>query len=75
MNLYLVNSLFHGYSCFVFDSTRNKAKYIVSREFDDEYIDMRCFTLVKGLDVPAMIVTCSDDDGYDIVKSFGYEYT
>ena len=47
----------------------------VAREFGNEYTEMRCKTLKKGVNVPApMLVTHPDDNGYDIVKNCGYEY-
>ena len=75
MNLYMVLDSNYDWCCFAFDTSRNKAKLSVAREFGSEYTAMRCKTLKKGVNVPApMLVTHPDDNGYDIVKNCGYEY-
>ena len=75
MDLYLVYDINYDWCCFAFNSSRNRAKLSVSKEFGTEYIDMRCKTLKKGVNVSEpMLVTHPDDYGYDIVKNFGYEY-
>lgn len=74
-NLYLVMDSNYDWCCFAFETTRNKAKLIAANEFDCDYKDMRCKTLEKGVDISrAMLVTCEEDDGYNLVKELGYEY-
>ena len=75
VNLYMVLDANYDWCCFAFDTSRNKAKLSVAREFGNEYTEMRCKTLKKGVNVPSpMLVTHPDDNGYDIVKNCGYEY-
>lgn len=75
MNLYMVLDANYDWCCFAFDITRNRAKKRVADEFSHEYIDMRCKTLKKGVNVPIpMLVTHPDDDGYDMVLKCGYHY-
>ena len=69
VNLYMVLDSNYDWCCFAFDTSRNKAKLSVAREFGNEYTEMRCKTLKKGVNVPVpMLVTHPDDKGYDIVK-------
>jgi hypothetical protein len=76
MNLYMVLDNNYDWCCFAFDTSRNKAKLRVAKEFDCEYIDMRCKTLMKGVCVyTPMLVTHPDDNGYDMVLNCGYSYT
>ena len=75
MNLYSVWDRNYEWCCFVFDTTRNRAKLRVAESFGEDYIDMRCKTLKKGVNVPyPMLVDCDDADGYDIVLQCGYHY-
>lgn len=75
MNLYVVLDSNYDWCCFAFDISRNKAKLRVAKEFGNDYTDMRCKTLRKGINVAApMLVTHPDDNGYDIVRNCGYEY-
>ena len=75
VNLYMVLDSNYDWCCFAFDTSRNKAKLSVAKEFGNEYTEMRCKTLKKGVNVPfPMLVTHPDDEGYDIVKNCGYEY-
>lgn len=75
LNLYMVMDSNYDWCCFAFDISRNKAKLSVAQEFDQEYTDMRCKTLKKGVNISVpMLVTCPEDKGYDIVQSCGYEY-
>ena len=75
MNLYMVLDSNYDWCCFAFDTSRNMAKLSVARKFGNEYTEMRCKTLKKGVNVPfPMLVTHPDDNGYDIVKNCGYEY-
>ena len=53
MNLYMVLDSNYDWCCFAFDTSRNKAKLSVAREFGNEYTEMRCKTLKKGVNVPA----------------------
>lgn len=75
MNLYMVLDNNYDWCCFAFDTSRNKAKKKVADEFYCEYIDMRCKTLKKDINVSApMLVTHPDDKGYDIVLGYGFHY-
>lgn len=75
MNLYMVLDNNYEWCCFAFDTSRNKAKKKVADEFYCEYVDMRCKTLKKNIDVSApMLVTHPNDKGYDIVLSCGFHY-
>ena len=75
MNLYMVLDNSYEWCCFVFDTSRNRAKKRVADEFYCEYIDMRCKTLKKGVNIPIpMLVTHPDDNGYDMVLNLGYQY-
>jgi len=75
LNLYQVTDSTYEWCCFAFDTSRNRAKMRVANEFGNEYTEMRCKTLKRGVNVPVpMLVTCPDDAGYDIVKACGYEY-
>lgn len=75
LNLYMVMDNNYDWCCFAFDTSRNKAKLSVAQEFGYEYTEMRCKTLKKGVNVPLpMLVTCPEDNGYDIVQNCGYEY-
>ena len=65
----------YDWCCFAFDTSRNRAKKSVADEFYCDYIDMRCKTLKKGVNVPApMLVTHPEDKGYDLVLNCGYHY-
>lgn len=75
MNLYCVWDSNYDWCCFAFDSSRNRAKKLVADFFDMDYIEMRCKTLRKGVNVPfPTIVTCEDDFGYDCVKDCGFSF-
>lgn len=77
MNLYLVWDKQYEWCCYVFAVSRNQAKLMVAELFSQEYIDMRCKTLRKGLCNPQEPATVdyTDDYLYEIVKQCGYEYT
>lgn len=75
MNLYIVWDSNYDWGCFAFDTSRNNAKMRVAKEFDCEYVDMRCKTLSRGVNVPIpMLVAHPDDEGYDKVLDCGYNY-
>ena len=75
MNLYHVWDRHYEWCCFAFNTTRNRAKARVAELFDQEYIDMRCKTLKRGVNVPVpMVVDCDTDEGYDMVLKCGYRY-
>lgn len=75
MNLYLVTDANYDWACFAFDTSRERAKLRVAKEYGNEYIEMRCKTLKKEVNVPLpMLVTDADDEGYDIVLQCGYHY-
>lgn len=75
MNLYQVWDANYEWCCFVFDVTRNRAKMQVAESYGEDYINMRCKTLKKGVNVPApMLVDSDTDDGYELVLQYGYRY-
>jgi len=74
-NLYRISDNNYDWCCYTIDVSRNKAKLAVAKEFDIDYIDMRCKTLAKNVNCDRPILVYDEDcDGYDIVRSFGYEY-
>lgn len=76
MNLYQVSDWTYDWCCYTFDINRNKAKLAVAKEFDIDYIDMRCKTLaknVKEINEPTVVYS-EDHKYYPIVKKLGYEY-
>lgn len=75
MNLYRVCTSDYEWCCFVFDITRGRAKAKVANEFDCEYIDMRCQTMRKGVNVPfPAVVSSPDDKEYEWVTKCGCRY-
>ena len=75
MNLYMVLDANYDWCCFAFDTSRNRAKKRVADEFFCDYIDMRCKTLKKDVDISEpMLVTHPDDNGYNIVLGCGFHY-
>lgn len=75
MNLYCIWDRDYEWCCYVFETTRNKAKERASGYFGEEYIDMRCKTLKKGVNVPVPHVVDSDTaPGYDMVLKLGYSF-
>lgn len=75
MNLYCVYPEQYDWCCFVFAMSRNDAKAMWARCFDQEYINARCKTLHKGLNFPfSKCVDCPDDPDYGYVVGLGYEY-
>ena len=75
MNLYMVLDANYDWCCFAFDTSRNRAKKRVANEFGCDYIDMRCKTLKKDVNVLIpMLVTHPNDNGYDIVLNYGFRY-
>lgn len=52
MNLYIVYDANYDWECFVFETTKNKAKKRVAEDFFMDYIDVRCKTLKKGVNFP-----------------------
>ncbi len=76
MNLYKVMDANYDWCCFVFETTRNRAKLRVAESLGQEYIDMRCKTLKKGVNVPRpMTVDDETAEGYDMVVQCGYGYS
>jgi len=75
LNLYIVMDANYEWGCFVFDASRNRAKMRVAYEFGADYIDMRCKTLARGvnMDFP-MLVDCPEHEGYDLVERLGFHY-
>lgn len=75
MNLYIVTDANYDWGCFVFETTRNRAKLRVAKSLFQEYIDMRCITLKKGVNVPEpMVVDDENAEGYDMVLQCGCHY-
>ena len=75
MNLYVVTDTNYEWGCFVFETTRNRAKLRTAESLGMTYIDMRCKTLKKGVNVPApMMVDDTDSPGYDMVLKCGFHY-
>ena len=56
MNLYLVHSCESEWGLYCFAHSANKAKMLVAHEMDDEYINMRCETIRRGVNVPFEVV-------------------
>ena len=74
-NLYLVCAADYEWCCFVFDVSRNKAKARGAEYFGEEYINMRCKTLVRGVNYPfSRVVDCETDEGYEMVQQCGYRF-
>ena len=75
MNLYMVTDSNYEWCCFVFETSRNRAKLWVSKSFDESYISLRCKTLKKGINLSLpMLVDDVDSEGYDIVLECGYRF-
>jgi hypothetical protein len=75
MNLYMVLDEQYEWCCFIFAHTRNEAKAMWARCFDQEYTGARCKTLEKGVDFPmCKCVDNPDDPDYGYVLGLGYEY-
>jgi hypothetical protein len=75
MNLYIVYDSNYDWGCFVFETTRNKAKKRAAEHFFMDYIDMRCKTLKKGVNFPyPKTVDSEDDEGYSTVLALGHHY-
>ena len=76
MNLYMVSDSDYEWGCFVFETTRGRAKAWVAGHFGYPYIDMRSNLLVHGVNVPTpMLVDCDDDPGYAEVLRCGYHFS
>lgn len=74
-SLYQVGDSSYEWICYIFETTRNRAKARVAEYFDQDYVDMRCKTLKRGVNVDfPMIVDCPESKGYEIVQQFGYGY-
>ena len=74
-NLYSVCAADYEWSCFVFDISRNKAKMRAAAHFGENYINMRCKTLVRGVNFPTpVVVDCETDEGYEMVLQCGFRY-
>lgn len=75
MNLYSVCNKDYEWCCYVFETTRNKAKERGSGFLGERYIDTRCKTLNKGVNVPTPhVVKSTDDPGYEMVLKLGYSF-
>lgn len=75
MNLYQVSDKDYDWICYVFDVSRNRAKAMVAESFGIDYVDMRCKTLRKGVNIqtPTM-VDDEQDEAYKTVLECGYRY-
>jgi len=74
-NLYSVCAADYEWSCFVFDTSRNKAKLRAAERFGEDYINMRCKTLKRGVNYPfSLVVDCETDEGYEMVLQCGFRY-
>ena len=76
MNLYNVMDKNYDWGCFVFAPNRNKAKAIISRYFDQDYIDLRSNLLKRGILNPSycLVVDCPEDENYYLVEQLGFSY-
>ena len=75
MNLYIVYSCESEWGCYCFARSANKAKMLVAHEMDDEYVNMRCKMLRRGVNEPwEVAVVSEDDEAYAYVKQCGFEY-
>ena len=75
MNLYRVCDKHYEWGCFVFAQSRNQAKYLVADSFGEDYINMRCKTLKRGVNIDHyLVVDCEDAKGYDLVQECGFHY-
>lgn len=75
MNLYGVFDSNYDWCCYVFENTRNKAKLRVATEVGQDYTDMRCKTVRKGVNFPyPKTVFDENSEGYDIVLECGVRY-
>lgn len=75
MNLYCIWNKDYEWCCFVFETTRNRAKHRGASYFGERYIDMRCQTLKKGVNMPTPhVVDDIDAPGYDMVLKLGYSF-
>ncbi len=75
MNLYVVMDNNYDWCVYVFDVSRNRARIRMAESYDVEYVDTRCKTLKKGLNVPKpMLVDDDSSEGYDIILELGYRY-
>ena len=76
MNLYQVFYSSYDWGCFVFDVSRNRAKMRVAHHFGFDYVDARCKTLKKGINLRLPMIVDSDmDEGYNLVLRLGFHYT
>lgn len=76
MNLYQVWDKHCAWSCFVFDVSRNRAKASAAKVFDEDYINIRCVTLRKGISKiqNPKVVDSETDEEYQVVLECGYRY-
>ena len=75
LNLYMVYDRNSEYCCFVIEKTRGRAKAWAAGTWGEDFIDMRCYLLKKGVDAEKpMLIECETDEGYDIVLACGYHY-
>lgn len=75
MNLYVVSPSNYEWDCYVFETTRGKARLRVARCFGIEYTDTRSKLLKRGVNVPEpMVVDDESSPGYDMVLKCGYHY-
>lgn len=75
MNLYQVWTKDYDWCAYCAAGTRNHAKLMVAKEFGEEYTDMRCKTIRRGVNAEIADVIDSDlHPLYHLVKECGYCY-
>lgn len=75
MNLYCVRDKDGEWQCFVFESCPARAKMRIVDLYGGEYINMRCRTLKKGVNIDAaLIVDSTKHEYYPIVQELGFSF-
>ena len=76
MNLYLVYVGRFEWCCFVFTTSRNRAKMLVMQCFgtDDPYTDYRCITKQKDVGGTERVIDWQEDEEYYRVTELGFSY-
>ena len=75
MNLYSVTDKTYDWCCYVFATTRGRAKALGASYIGVDYIDARCSTLKRGVNFSQeMVVDDTDSPGYEMVLKCGYEF-
>ena len=75
MNLYQVWTSEYDWCAYCIAPTRSKAKLMVAHEFGEEYTDMRCKTIRKGVNAGfACVIDSELHPLYHFVTEFGCCY-